>query len=70
MAELTILPNRQQSSRPADPWRHGEPSLAEAMADPLVHLVMGRDGLGPDTVWPWMLEARQRLLARLCRLAA
>lgn len=70
MAELTILPNRQQSPRLANPWRHGEPSLAEAMADPIVRLVMGRDGLSPDTVWPWMLEARASLLARLCRLAA
>ena len=43
------------------PWRHGEPTLAEVMADPLVHLVMKRDRLAADDVWPVLNQARARL---------
>lgn len=55
-------PNRTPN-RPHDPWRHGEPSLAEVMADPLVALVMRRDKLDPDQVWPILAQARARLSA-------
>lgn len=48
-------------SVPHDPWRHGEPDLAEVMADPLVALVMRRDNLRPDVVWPVLRDAQNRL---------
>ena len=54
-------------NRPFDPWRQGEPSLVEVMSDPLVHLLMQRDGLVVEEVWPVVLEARSRLGRRLCR---
>jgi len=38
------------------------------MADPIVHLVMRRDGLIPEAVWPQMLTASRHLAGRLCRL--
>lgn len=47
--------------RASDPWRDGEPCLSEVMADPLVHLVMRRDGLNPSLVWPLMIDIGQRL---------
>ncbi|SOD89301.1 hypothetical protein [Caenispirillum bisanense] len=41
-----------------------EPALEELLADPLVHLVLARDGLTVETVRREMLAARRRLLAR------
>lgn len=41
-----------------------EPPLEELLADPLVHLVLARDGLTVETVRREMLAARRRLLAR------
>lgn len=38
-----------------------EPSLVEILNDPIVHLVMARDGLTPKDVWPQLLAARARL---------
>ncbi len=35
----------------SESWLHGEPSIREVMSDPLVHLVMRRDGLTPESVW-------------------
>ncbi|WP_146747781.1 hypothetical protein [Paramagnetospirillum kuznetsovii] len=68
--------SRQESSRPqligqraADPWRQGEPSLSEAMGDPIIALVMKRDGLAPAQVWEVVLEAQSRLARHLCRAA-
>ena len=54
-------------ARAFDPWRHGEPSLAEVMSDPLIHLLMQRDGLVVEEVWPQILEAQSRLGRRLLR---
>ena len=54
------------SRRASDPWRHGEPSLAEVMSDPIVHLLMNRDGLVADQVWPVVRDAQSRLGASLC----
>ena len=54
------------SQRDFDPWRFGEPSLAEVMNDPIVHLLMRRDGLVADQVWPVVLEAQSRLGRTLC----
>ena len=44
-----------------DPWRHGEPDLAEVMADPLVALVMRRDNLRPELIWTVLHDAQHRL---------
>ena len=44
-----------------DPWRHGEPDLAEIMADPLVALVMRRDNLRSDVIWRVLRDAQNRL---------
>ena len=49
-----------------DPWRHGEPTVEEVMSDPIVHLLMRRDGLVADQVWPVVLEAQSRLGRPLC----
>ena len=38
-----------------------EPSIGEAMDDPLVRLVMRRDSLTPDQVWSVVNAARRRL---------
>ena len=35
----------------SESWLHGEPSIQELMSDPIVHLVMCRDGLTPEIVW-------------------
>ncbi len=34
-----------------EPWLQGEPSIQELMSDPIIHLVMRRDGLTPEIVW-------------------
>lgn len=52
-----------------------EPALAELLADPLVHLVMRRDGVGMTELCNHIATARARLgLARFgdgpCRCAA
>ncbi len=43
-------------------WLDGEPGLDEVMADPIVHLVMRRDGLSADMV-------RAAVAAGVARLA-
>ena len=58
------------SRRVADPWRHGEPSLADVMGDPIVHLLMRRGGLAADQVWPVVREVQSRLGRSLCSGAA
>jgi len=42
-----------------------EPELAEMMTDPLVQLVMARDGLTHDDLWNAVLVARARLGQRI-----
>lgn len=56
--------------RASDPWRYGEPLLSDVMNDPLVHLVMKRDGLGPQDVWPVLLRARVEAVCRVTWRAA
>ena len=51
----------------SDPWLHGEPALFDVMEDPIVHLLMQRDGLVSDDVWPLVREAQHGLRRRLCR---
>ncbi len=64
-SDTRIAPVRATRSR--DPWRSGEPALSDVMADPIVALVMRRDGLEPRDVWPLMLDAGGRLRGCLCR---
>jgi hypothetical protein len=53
---------------PESPWRHAgpEPSLDEALADPIVRLVLARDGLAAEDVGAAMRLAAARLRARDC----
>jgi hypothetical protein len=43
-------------------WRRAgvELALHEVMAEPIVHLVMRRDGLTPEDVWALVEEVRRR----------
>ncbi len=43
-----------------------EPDLCEVLEDPLVHLVMRRDGISPADLKAVMLRARAKLGAGLC----
>jgi hypothetical protein len=43
-----------------------EPALAELLADPLVGLVMRRDGVSPATLQAVVAAAQDRLRDRLC----
>ena len=47
--------------RQRETWFHGEPSIQEVMSDPLVHLVMRRDGLTPESVWAVIQAASVQL---------
>ncbi len=47
--------------RESKSWLQGEPSIREVMSDPIVHLVMRRDGLTPEDVWPVILAASEQL---------
>ncbi|MGF1607777.1 MAG: hypothetical protein ACFCUQ_00160 [Kiloniellales bacterium] len=38
-----------------------EPDLTEVLSDPLVQLVMRRDGIGQEEVWQAVAQARARL---------
>ena len=46
----------------AETWMSGrEPALAEALSDPIVHLVMRRDGLSEGDVWAAVRLGQARL---------
>ncbi len=47
--------------RQTEPCFQGEPKLQDVMSDPIVHLVMRRDGLTSETVWAIIREASARL---------
>ncbi len=54
-------------------WRVAgtEPDLAEVLADPVVHLIMRRDGVSPCQLRKVIADARNRLRSGLCcRVAA
>jgi hypothetical protein len=53
-------------------WRKAgeEPDLAEVLADPLVHLVMRRDGVSLAQLQSVIARARVALRAGPCRCAA
>ena len=50
-------------AEPTWPSDGTEPSLEDVMLDPLVHLVMRRDGLSADAVWVALRRAQRRLQA-------
>ena len=47
-----------------------EPDLAEVLADPLVRLVMRRDGVSLGQLETLIAQARATFQVRLCRCAA
>ena len=47
--------------RQIEPWSEGEPKLQDVMSDPIVHLLMRRDGLTPETVWAIIREISAQL---------
>jgi hypothetical protein len=53
-------------------WRNAgeEPDLADVLGDPLVHLVMRRDGVSLGQLEAVIAQARATLQVRLCRCAA
>lgn len=53
-------------------WREAgeEPALAEVLTDPLVHLVMRRDGVSRAQLEAVIARAQMALRSRLCRCAA
>lgn len=53
-------------------WRNAgeEPDLADVLADPLVHLVMRRDGVSLAQLQSVIAHARAELRMSLCRCAA
>jgi hypothetical protein len=60
-----IAPDR---FRPERRWSRGgtEPALAEIMADPIVHLVMRRDGVTESQLLRVVAVAQAVLRSRLC----
>jgi hypothetical protein len=46
---------------------HGEPDLADVLGDPIVHLVMGRDGVAPEELTALIERARCGLRRRVCQ---
>ena len=56
------------SRRRQEPWLYGEPEIKDLMEDPITLLVMKRDGLRPEDVWPWIVFAQAGLKARLCQM--
>ncbi len=49
-------------------WLSGEPSLDDMLKDPIVRLVMKRDGLSEDAVRAVFKDAAERLRARTDRI--
>ncbi len=47
--------------RQSEAWLRGEPSIQELMSDPIIHLVMRRDGLTPEIVWAVIQAASAEL---------
>jgi hypothetical protein len=60
------------SGRPAKGWSEAgtEPDLAEVLSDPIVHLVMARDGLSRVDLERAVAFGQRQLRSRLCCLCA
>ena len=50
-------------------WLSGEPSLDDMLKDPIVRLLMKRDGLSEDTVRAVFQDAAERMRARSGRVS-
>jgi len=61
---LFNLPLQGEPLHQSESWLHGEPSIQEVMSDPIVHLVMRRDGLTPESVWAAIQTASVKLQAK------
>jgi hypothetical protein len=55
------LPLLGEALHQSESWLHGEPSIQEVMSDPIVHLIMRRDGLTPESVWAVIEAASMKL---------
>ncbi len=55
------LPLLGEPLHQSESWLHGEPSIQEVMSEPIVHLVMRRDGLTPESVWAVIQAASVKL---------
>ncbi len=57
------MPSRIDAWPRSDSWSEAgrEPRIEDLMADPIVHLVMRRDGLTANQVWHWIFQAQRRL---------
>ena len=66
------IARRRLSGRTRQTWSGAgdEPSLSEVLADPLVHLVMRRDGVTRSELEAVIAHGRTLLRRRLCRLCA
>ena len=51
----------EEPLRQSEAWLRGEPSIQELMSDPIIHLVMRRDGLTPEIVWAVIQAASAEL---------
>lgn len=63
-------PPASSPTRRADVWRAAgkEPEIADVLADPVVHLVMRRDGVTSAQLRSVIAEAQALLARRLCGL--
>jgi hypothetical protein len=66
MESMSFVPVRCGRAEP--PWTRAgaEPSLAEILADPIVHLVMRRDGVAEIELRLVIAAAQARIGSRLC----
>jgi len=70
MAIRSLIP--KPAIRRSGTWSEAgeEPSLAEMLADPIVHLVMARDRLSRADVERAVAYGQRKLRSRLCCLCA
>ena len=54
-----------RSTHAFEPWRHGEPTLDQVLGDPVMTLLLARDGLTPEQVRRTMEAVRDRLCPQL-----
>ena len=70
MAIQTLFSNRRPRRTVAWSQAGVEPTLSEMLADPIVHLVMARDGLSRADVERAVAHGQRQLRSRLCCLCA
>lgn len=70
---MTIpLKPRSLRPHPADRWQDAgvEPTLSEVLSDPLIHLILRRDGLNLDDLRRAIADGQSKLRREVCLLAA